>query len=54
MGKGKSGGGDEQERYLEKLGHGPSLLFGDGGILLLDHTEAGYGELELDFYFGLL
>ena len=43
-----------RRNYLEKLGHGPSLLLGDCGVFLLDHAEAGNGELELDFDFGLL
>jgi len=44
----------KQGEYFEKLGHGSSLLFGYRSVFLLDHTEAGDGELELDFYLGLL
>ena len=54
MGRGRTGGGGERQSYLEQLGHSPPLLLGDCGVFLLDHAEAGDGELELDFYFGLL
>ena len=39
--------------YLEKLRHGPSLLFSYGCILLLYHSQSANGELELHLDLGL-
>jgi hypothetical protein len=38
---------------LEQLGHGAALGFGEGFVAFLDHAQAGDGEFELDFDFGL-
>jgi len=39
--------------YLEEACHGSTLLLCYGLILLLHHTQARYGELKMDFDFGL-
>ncbi len=51
--KGRGMGELDLEGYLKEAGHGSTLLLRYGLILLLHHTQARYGEFEMDFDFGL-